>query len=260
MPIFKQNLKELELPDLPDFKVKEKIAVSKSIEKKELDKFVEKSKPVKKFFKITTSKENSIKPKHHFILKGGHRIKSMKELKEAIKFMDKDTFKYHVTKNNNDFAEWVKNIIKDKELSDRIKKSSSKEHMLTELEFREKEKEMINKVKMLEENLKKNNIIITDKNNEIREKQIQIDDLSKNQVLVQEGKIEENKARLFLKRDEEIKKKNEFLEKLINKNKEIKDNLLSKERLVNNKDNELRRKEQELKKGIRGIWRETKRI
>jgi len=67
----------------------------------------------------------------------------------------------------------------------------------------------------------------------------------------------ENEAESFLRKEKKIEGKNEFLEKLINKNKEIKDNLLSKERLVNNKDNELRRKEQEL---IRGIWRETKRI
>ena len=33
MPIFKQNLKELELPDLPDSKAKEKIPVSELIEK-----------------------------------------------------------------------------------------------------------------------------------------------------------------------------------------------------------------------------------
>ena len=248
MPIFKQNLKELELPDFPDFKAKEKSPISKSVEKKELDEFVEKPKPVKKSFKITTSKENNIKPKHHFILKGGHIIKNMKELKEAIKFMDKDTFRYHVTKNKNDFAEWVKNIIKDKELSDRMKKSVNKEHILTELEFREKEKEIINKVNMLEEDLKEKNMLIIDKNDEIRKKQTQIDNLSKNQVLIQEDGIDENKAKLSLKKENKIEKKNEFLEKLISENKEIKSNLSSKERLVNNKDNELRRKEQDLLK------------
>ena len=47
MPIIKQHLKDLELPDFPDFKAKEKIPVSKSIEKKELDEIVEKPKSVK---------------------------------------------------------------------------------------------------------------------------------------------------------------------------------------------------------------------
>ena len=58
MPIVKQHLKDLELPDLPDFKVKEKIPVSKSIEKNELDKSVEKPKSIKKLPKEKVQEKN----------------------------------------------------------------------------------------------------------------------------------------------------------------------------------------------------------
>jgi len=175
------------LPDLPDFKVKEKIPVSKSIEKNELDKSVEKPKSIKKLPKEKVQEkklkskpmEKKIKPEHHFILKGGHRIKNMKELKESIKFMDNHTFKHHVTKDKNDFAEWIKNIVKDKDLAEKIEKASNKEHMLNHLEFREKEKEMINKIKMLETELKERDKLIAKNDGELRKKQDELEELFK---------------------------------------------------------------------------------
>ena len=330
--MFKKNLKYLELPDLPDFKGKEKLSVSKPTKKEELIEIVKKPKSREKAFKKEKTQEKKlkkksgekkIKPKHHFILKGGHRIKSMKELKESIKFMDKHTFDHHVKKDKNDFAEWIMKVIKDKGLAEKIKKASNRENILNHLEFREKEKEIVNKVKMLENELKERDKLIAKSDGELRKKQTQIEKLTESQApapeagiekkgmalrkkwgiikrkekiireeqkelerkrkefgLIEKGgneidkkdarfkamkkeleelkekqkTIEKNnwrlkrEARSFLKREKRIGEKNEFLKRLINKNKEIKDNLLSEEKLLVDKDNELRKKEKRLLK------------
>jgi len=100
--MFKINLKYLELPDLPDFKAEEP-PISKSAGREKLVDIAKKPKSVKNVFKRKKpqekkSLEKEIKPKHHFILMGGHRIKSIKELKESIKFMDNHTLSIMLTK------------------------------------------------------------------------------------------------------------------------------------------------------------------
>jgi len=184
MPMFKQNLKELELPDLPDFKAKEKVPISKPIEKKKYGD-VEKPKSVKK-------------------------------------------------------------VPKEKKLPDKTKKSTSKWNMLKHFGISKKEK--INKTKMLESKIKEIDTLLSKKNGKIIKNQTQIKKPTESPVSTKEAIINEKGAKSFLKKEKKIERKNEFLEKSIDDNKKIKEELLSKERLVSNEDNELRRKEQELLK------------
>jgi len=58
-----------------------------------------------------------VTPNQHFNLHMGTSIKNLQELAEALEIMDDDAFKHHVTKDKNDFSNWVKNVIYDVDLS-----------------------------------------------------------------------------------------------------------------------------------------------
>lgn len=61
----------------------------------------------------------------YFYLNDGRSLKSLKELAEALKNMDENTFKYHVAKDKNDFANWVKDVFGNKKLSSDLKKAKT---------------------------------------------------------------------------------------------------------------------------------------
>ena len=65
-------------------------------------------------------------PKHEFNIHMGTSIKNLQELAEALEIMDEDTFKHHVTKDRNDFSNWVKDIIEDVELSKDLLKAKTR--------------------------------------------------------------------------------------------------------------------------------------
>jgi hypothetical protein len=77
-----------------------------------------------------------VEPKHYFYTKEGAVIKSLVELAKTIELMDDTTFKHHVSDGRNDFASWVNDIIKDKNLASNIKKVKSKEGMIRKIEDR----------------------------------------------------------------------------------------------------------------------------
>lgn len=52
-----------------------------------------------------------------FFLHSGGVLKSMSELHQALKAMPKETFCFHVTKERNDFANWIRDIIGDVDLA-----------------------------------------------------------------------------------------------------------------------------------------------
>jgi hypothetical protein len=47
----------------------------------------------------------------------------MLELKDSLEGMPDDVFKYHVTKEKNDFADWVEFVLGDSELATGLRKS-----------------------------------------------------------------------------------------------------------------------------------------
>lgn len=53
-------------------------------------------------------------PKHqHFYFKHGPVASSLKELLDHLKQIDDDVFSHHVTKQNNDFSNWIKHVLND---------------------------------------------------------------------------------------------------------------------------------------------------
>jgi hypothetical protein len=56
----------------------------------------------------------------------GKSFGTMAELEAGLVAMNEATFKYHVTKDRNDFSKWVYDIICDKDLADALRKSKDK--------------------------------------------------------------------------------------------------------------------------------------
>ena len=62
----------------------------------------------------------SINPEHYFILCTGQNIKSLEELLDVLKKIDKKTFEYHVNDSKNDFSNWIRFVFKSKRLAETI--------------------------------------------------------------------------------------------------------------------------------------------
>ncbi len=56
-----------------------------------------------------------------FILKNGQPLRTLRELVEALEHIDQETFFHHVNVNKNDFAQWILHVIKEEDLSERLK-------------------------------------------------------------------------------------------------------------------------------------------
>ena len=78
--------------------------------------------------------EKEALPKNYFWLHKGGALKSLNELKEALKKMDNETFAHHVNNKKNDFSSWIKHSFGDASLADKISNLSTKEEMASLLE------------------------------------------------------------------------------------------------------------------------------
>lgn len=60
----------------------------------------------------------------------GSILRNIKDLKDSLSKMDKETFLNHVNKEKNDFATWVKEILEDETLSKKISKNKTVKTMI----------------------------------------------------------------------------------------------------------------------------------
>lgn len=168
-----------------------------------------------------------VHPNKYFRLKSGQDVKSFKDLLEALSFIDEETFSHHVTENRNDFAEWVKSVLQEEKLAERIRNKKAREELLAIL--RDHEKKVIEE---LEENAKALGKADSKQSKKVKK--------------VQE--LEEKIAKL----QEQLEKKSEQLKDLRGKHgKEIKDHLdshLEEELRTEKADLEEQKQELETKK------------
>jgi len=111
-----------ELSKLPEFKPSEVIILpADEIEKldkkfdgniKEINK--ELRKEIRKELKIL----KNVSPEQYFVLVTGTPLKNIKELIDALDYMDHWVFEHHVSHNRNDFADWIKWSLQEEELAD----------------------------------------------------------------------------------------------------------------------------------------------
>jgi len=66
-----------------------------------------------------------MKPEEQFHFKDGSRIASLDELRDKIERISYDEFYHHVTSSRNDFANWIRYVLKDPQLADQLEKVDS---------------------------------------------------------------------------------------------------------------------------------------
>ena|SRR3989338_785085 len=103
---------------------------------------------------------SDVKPEQCFWVHNGPVVRNLQELEKAMEYMDNETFLYHTCNSRNDFANWVKDILKDEELSDDILKDQSKDKTLKKIKGRIKFlEEIIYKERLKDSNVKSVNLL-----------------------------------------------------------------------------------------------------
>lgn len=62
-----------------------------------------------------------IHPDHHFHLERGHELASLNDLVEALSSMPEQVWNHHVRGDENDFANWIEFVFKNKPLADKVR-------------------------------------------------------------------------------------------------------------------------------------------
>ena len=75
-----------------------------------------------------------VEPKHYFWLENGAIVKNIHELMNLLEVIDNETFNKHVNKSKNDFINWVRNSVGEKELAEKLGKAKTREEMAVILE------------------------------------------------------------------------------------------------------------------------------
>ena len=71
-----------------------------------------------------------------FWINNGPVLKNLKDLKESLPIMSKETFNYHVNKEKNDFAAWIKEVLKDSALANKLAKTKTLKFTIKAIEDR----------------------------------------------------------------------------------------------------------------------------
>jgi len=92
--------------------------------------------------------------RYAFYLKNGKKLLNIKELAEELEKMEDSVFYHHVTPERNDFHNWIRDIVLDLELAERILNAKTKEEAaeivkkrIKEIERRIKKKKTTKKTK-----------------------------------------------------------------------------------------------------------------
>ncbi len=71
-----------------------------------------------------------------FWINNGPILNNIKDLKNALKKMNEETFKYHVNKEKNDFAVWIKNVMQNETLANKLAKTKTLKSTIKAVEDR----------------------------------------------------------------------------------------------------------------------------
>ncbi len=62
----------------------------------------------------------NVPERYAFLLKDGNRLLNVEELAKALKKMEHDVFYHHVSEERNDFHNWIRDIVLDLELAEKL--------------------------------------------------------------------------------------------------------------------------------------------
>ncbi len=68
-----------------------------------------------------------------FWLCTNENLRSLNELSLSLDSADNDVFRYHVTRDRNDFEAWIREMVKDKELAREIARVKTKETLIRKI-------------------------------------------------------------------------------------------------------------------------------
>ena len=60
-----------------------------------------------------------------FWCRDGRALRNLSELEIALRGMSDEVFRYHASETNNDFSNWVKDVVGDEKLSNDLRKSKT---------------------------------------------------------------------------------------------------------------------------------------
>ena len=82
---------------------------------------------IKKTMRKTKEKPGLINAENEscFWINNGPVLKNLKDLKESLLTMSKETFSYHANKEKNDFADWIKEVLEDNTLANKLAKTKT---------------------------------------------------------------------------------------------------------------------------------------
>ncbi len=75
-----------------------------------------------------------VPPEFHFVLSDGIEVKSVRDLIEALKKIDEDTFSEHVNDDGNEFGQWLSLALSSPDLEDKFSGVKDRQQMISELE------------------------------------------------------------------------------------------------------------------------------
>ena len=97
---------------------------------------------------------SEVHPNREFKLHLGANLKSLYELSEALDIMSEASFSHHVTKQKNDFASWIRDVIGDTKLAHHVDKMNKKKDISDAVKLRIKELERVSYHSMLGDELR----------------------------------------------------------------------------------------------------------
>lgn len=107
-------------------KVVAKKVAKKAVASKPVKKAATKSAVTKSVKKVSAKKPLVVAPDQaSFWVKNGQILNSLIALRDAFGEMEKEVFQYHTAKEQNDFAEWVANVLQDTSCAKDLAKAGS---------------------------------------------------------------------------------------------------------------------------------------
>jgi len=70
---------------------------------------------------------------HVFVLNDGRKLRNLDELVMVLQNMSDSVFSHHVNDSKNDFANWIRDIVKEKDMADSISSKRTKKELLATL-------------------------------------------------------------------------------------------------------------------------------
>ncbi len=145
---------------------------------------------------------------HAFWLNDGRVLKNLNELYNSFYDMPEEVFRHHVTKDKNDFANWVRDVLKDDLLADYLEKAKTSEEAILAIENRIEELKEIDDQESHLHKIKE----LQNSTSESEEKTPETKGFLSllRQISIKNKKLEkelEERKKLILKKEEELKKR-----------------------------------------------------